>query len=684
MKIDRRPNWLPVTALLHHALGQKLNLEIDSEPFNQLEEYFSELETLPPMQAWQNDSYLELFAPAGGWTHEQVFEALNRQHGDKTPPVRLDLLKISVPLNVPPLPIPLIPVARHPVSAALAVASWIPGLGPVLNSAVTDVLRDFWCTDFIQCVWASPESIRAFLGASAERLSLDPIPPHEDFRALDAQPSDCPWLDAADVLIPVNNLRELGLSCNLMRSVSVVPLYRAENIVTVLSAQRLTPQIVGRIQQTLRTTAKIFRVSGDESAIQHLIDRTETDNIDPSRIFRGGTKAAQQPGRDLETEAVRVVNTCLLKAVKMRSSDIIFAETPDMLRVRYKVDGGWMDEQGGLPLAVAKEVINHIKMRSHLDISITRIDQDGLLIKDFDTFRVNTSQDIGGQKAVLRVQPKFDTIRSLEEYGMPQAYIDAIDQTLAGSSGLIVLCGPTGCGKSTTIYSILRRLDPSFLNILTIEDPVEIVVPLISQRSIDRAAGETFASWTRGLLRKAPCIAVVGEMRDQETAEAVMSVATSGHRIISTLHTASAWTIPSRLLDLGAQRFYVSQTLSVGISQRLVKLLCPKCQVQVPVPAADKLVRMGLQPERFEGSTHLAKARGCPYCHGRGSYGRRAIFEAMLVDDEIREAIEEGATSLDLRKISARRGEQTIFDKALAEALAGSISLQEACTTRCL
>jgi type II secretory ATPase GspE/PulE/Tfp pilus assembly ATPase PilB-like protein len=291
--------------------------------------------------------------------------------------------------------------------------------------------------------------------------------------------------------------------------------------------------------------------------------------------------------------------------------------------------------------------------------------------------------DISGEKAVLRVQPKFDTIRSLEDYEMPQTYIDAIDQTLVGSSGLIVLCGPTGCGKSTTIYSILRRLDSSFLNILTIEDPVEILVPLISQRPIDRAAGETFPSWTRGLLRKAPCIAVVGEMRDQETVEAVMTVATSGHRIISTLHTTSAWTIPSRLLDLKAQLFFVSQSLSVGISQRLVQMLCPKCQVQVPVPAAEKLVRMGLDPERFEGVTHLAKARGCPFCHGRGSYGRRAIFEAMLVDEEIREAIEEGATSLDLKNISASKGEQTIFDKALAEAIAGRISLQEACKTRC-
>jgi type IV pilus assembly protein PilB len=687
MEIERLSDWESVTAMLQHTLAQMLELEVDASPFGQLEEYFRELEKLPPIQAWQNDSYLESFSPTGEWTHERVFETLNRQYGNKTPPVRLDLLKISVPLHVPPLPIALVPIARHPLSGAVTIASWIPGLGPTLDSATANVLRDFWCTDRIYCVWVNPANLRTFLVASMERLSMEPVPPHEDLRVLDPQPSDCPWLDAADVLIPINTLRELGLSCHLMRSISAVPLYRAENIVTVLSARRLTPQIVGRIQQTLRTTATIFQVRGDEAAIDHLIERTETDNIDPSRIFRGTAKTTQQSGaKDLETEAVRVVSTCLLKAVKMRSSDIIFAETPDMLRVRYKVDGGWIDEPGGLPLAVAKEVINHIKMRSHLDISITKIDQDGLLIKDFDgqrcTFRVNTSQDIGGQKAVLRVQPKFDTIRSLEEYGMPQAYVDAIDQTLAGSSGLVVLCGPTGCGKSTTIYSILRRIDASFQNVLTAEDPVEIVVPLVSQKLIDRATGETFANWTRDILRKAPDITVVGEMRDPETVEAVMTVATSGHRIISTLHTTSAWTIPSRLMDLKAQRFYISQSLSVGISQRLVKMLCPKCQIQVPVPAAEKLARMGLDPERFEGVSHLAKSRGCPYCNGRGSYGRRAIFEALLVDEEIREAIEEGATSLDLRNISARRGEQTIFEKALEEAIAGRISLQAACTTR--
>jgi type II secretory ATPase GspE/PulE/Tfp pilus assembly ATPase PilB-like protein len=681
-------NWESVTTLIQHTLVQMLELDVNSQPFFELQEHFRELEGVSPLQAWQNDTYLELYPQQAGWTHERAFETLNQQYGEKTPPVRLELLNIAIPLHLPPLPVALVPIARHPLSGAMTLATWVPGLGSILSSPGAEVLRDFWCTDFIQCVWSSPASIRAFLVANGERLSLKSVPPHEDFRGLDAPVPDYPWLDASDILIRVKDIKDLGFSCNLMRTVSAAPLYRGENIVTVQCSKRLSPQAVGQLQQTLRTTATIFQVRGDETAIQQLIQRTETDNVDPSRIFRPGRKVTQTGPRlagDLETEAVRVVNTCLLKAVKMRASDIIFAETPDCLRVRYKVDGTWMDEAGRLPLAVAKEVINHIKMKSRMDISITRLAQDGQLVKEFDglryTFRVNTSLDITGQKAVLRVQQHFSTIRSLEDYGMPQAYINAIDQTLAGSSGLIVLCGPTGCGKSTTIYSILARIEPFAHNILTLEDPVEINVPHVFQAQIT-PAGETYSSWTRGLVRQAPCIAVVGEMRDPETVEAVMNVASSGHRVISTLHTTSVWGIPSRLMDLRAERFYVSQALSVGISQRLVKLLCPNCQVQVPVPAPDKLRRMGLDPKSFGGVSRLVRGRGCPYCHGRGTYGRRAIFEAMMVDDEVREAIEQGATALELREISRRQGERTIFEKALAEALAGRISLQEACTTR--
>jgi type II secretory ATPase GspE/PulE/Tfp pilus assembly ATPase PilB-like protein len=684
-------NWGSVTTLIQHTLVQMLELDVNSKALVELQDYFRELEGMPLQQAWQKDSYLELYQHSGELTHERVFEALNRLYGEKTPPVRLELLNVAVPLHLPPLPVPLVPLARHPLSGAMTIGTWVPGLGSILNSSAADVLREFWCTDFIQCVWSSPASIRTFLAASGERLCLEPVPPHEDFRGLDAPVPDYPWLDAADILIRLKHLKDLGLSCNLMRAVSAAPLYRGENIVTVLSSARLSPQAVGRLQQTLRTTATIFQVRGDEQAIQQLIERTETESIDPGLIFRTGRKPTQAGSRlagDLETEAVRVVNTCLVKAVKMRASDIIFAETSEALRVRYKVDGTWMDETAVLPPAVAKEVINHIKMKSQLDISITRLAQDGQLVMDLEgrryTFRVNTSLDISGQKAVLRVQPGFDTIRSLEDYGMPIGYINAIDQTLAGSSGMIVLCGPTGCGKSTTIYSILARIDPFAHNILTAEDPVEINVPNVFQARInERAGGETFASWTRGLVRQAPCVAVVGEMRDPQTVEAVMHVASSGHRVISTLHTTSAWGIPSRLMDLKAERFYVSQALSVGISQRLVKMLCPSCQIQVPVPSSDKLVRMGLDPDSFSGVSCLAKGRGCPYCHGRGTYGRRAIFEALLVDDEVREAIEQGATALDLREISRRRGEQTIFERALSEALAGRISVQAACATRC-
>src|SRR5215831_16572152 len=183
-------NWESVTTLIRHTLVQMLELDVNSQPFFELQENFRELESMPPLHAWQNDTYLELYPRSGDWTHERVFETLNQQYGEKTPPVRLELLNIAVPLHLPPLPVALIPIARNPLSGAMTVATWVPGLGSILQSEAANVLRDFWCTDFIRCVWSSPASIRAFLVANTERLSLESVPPHEDFRGLDAPVPD--------------------------------------------------------------------------------------------------------------------------------------------------------------------------------------------------------------------------------------------------------------------------------------------------------------------------------------------------------------------------------------------------------------------------------------------------------------------------------------------------------------
>jgi type II secretory ATPase GspE/PulE/Tfp pilus assembly ATPase PilB-like protein len=701
------PLFDSLDVILMHFLVEMLQIEPGSEPWSRLLEHCDHLKENAPQESWFKESYLELFGPTGEWTHGKVYEELNRQYGRSTPPIKLDLLSVGMHLHLPPLSIPLIPIARHPVTGSMTVASWLPGLSNVLQQQQANILKEFWCTDQVQAVWAEPGVIRTFLKRNWERVFLAPVPAHEDFRGLlDRQPpDDVPWIDAHSIVLLEKDQRELGVSARLMREILAVPVFRGQNIVTALSASKLSPQVETRLQMALRTSkvATVFQLRSDEQSISQLIDRAESQSIDPSKIFRGpknkGSDGQTQfsTGRSdridrssvhvragEEAEAVRLVNTCVYKAIQMRASDIIFAEARDRLRVRYKIDGEWMDEGGKLPKEYAAAVINHIKIKSGLSISIRKTMQDGYFTKEINAdryrFRVNTSLDVTGEKAVLRIQPDADSVRTLEEYGMPQRYIDAIDQTMAGSTGLVILTGPTGCGKSTTIYSIILRLDPFKQNILSCEDPIEIEMPNTFQAQIEWP--QTFALWTRGLLRQAPCVAIVGEIRDSETVEAVIRVASSGHRVISTLHTNTAWDIPTRLMNFSAQPFYIQQILTVGISQRLVKMICPKCSVEVPVPAPEKLRRMGVAPDQFADVAYLRQGRGCPYCQNRGTYGRRAIFEALIADDEIKEAIGQRVSSLELRKLMAKKGEKSIFEKALAEAIAGNISLGEACGTR--
>jgi type II secretory ATPase GspE/PulE/Tfp pilus assembly ATPase PilB-like protein len=688
---------------LIHSLVEMLGLEAGSEPWGQLLEHFEDLKILDPRESWNRESYLELFAPAGEWSNERVFEELNRHYGRSTPPIDLELLSVGMQLHIPSLPMPIIPIARHPVTGCVTVVSSLPGLSTVLQRHHAGILKEFWCTDQVQAVWAHPIAIRAFLKRNEERIFLDPVSPHEDLRGLleDLPIEDYPWIDAASLVVSEKHQRALGFSLRLMREVWAVPVFRAQSVVTVLASSKLNPHMVSRIQTSLRTTATVFQLKSEKDSINQLIDRLETQSLDPGKIFKTSKRRDGEAGTGHidkisrlsisshsgeDTEAVQLVNTCLFKGIQQRASDIIFATARDRLRVRYKVDGEWEDDPAKLPVEFAQGVINHLKIKSGLNISVKRIPQDGHLRKEVEgkqfVFRVNISPDMTGETATLRIQRHAEEVLSLEEYGMPDPYVAALDRMMAGSTGLIILSGPTGCGKSTTIYSMIKRQDPIKQNILTCEAPVEIEMPNISQLSIEDSGPMTFELWTRSLLRRATCIGVVGEMRDRGTVEAVMLVSSSGHRVISTLHTNSAWDISTRLMEFGADPFYIVQTLSVGLSQRLVRNICVKCATNVPVPSSEKLCRMGLNPDRFASVSHLKQGRGCPFCQNRGTYGRRAIFEAMIVDEEIKEAIRQKATSNDLRKISERRGERTIFEKALDEVIVGRISLDEACRTR--
>jgi type IV pilus assembly protein PilB len=245
-----------------------------------------------------------------------------------------------------------------------------------------------------------------------------------------------------------------------------------------------------------------------------------------------------------------------------------------------------------------------------------------------------------------------------------------------GDHGLLILCGPTGSGKTTTIYSILHSLDAVSNNILTAESPIEIYIENISQTQIDDNGPYSYAMWARGVLRQAPDIVMMGEIRDEESVEALMRLSSSGHRAISTLHTNSVCEGPSRFFLFQAHPFMIADSLKLAISQRLVKKVCPRCAREEPIPSEERLVRLGINPAWLEGTSTLRRGGKCDFCRHSGGSGRKAIFEALMIDDEVKVAIQERAPALHLRKLMEAKGESGLFEKAVREAAKGVISLE--------
>jgi type II secretory ATPase GspE/PulE/Tfp pilus assembly ATPase PilB-like protein len=293
-------------------------------------------------------------------------------------------------------------------------------------------------------------------------------------------------------------------------------------------------------------------------------------------------------------------------------------------------------------------------------------------------FRIHTSYHVSGEQVILRMKRDANSIRSLVSLGMPERYVEKIHQILHGRAGLIVFSGPTGCGKSTTIYSILNEFDPLQHNIQTAESPIEVVISHVNQVEISDFGRNTFLNWVRGIVREAPDILMMGEIRDLETADALLRVVNTGHRVITTLHANSAAMVPIRFLQLGVQPFLIASTLRMALSQCLVKMVCPHCDEEVPIPSREKLKKMRINPAWLEGAEFFKVGRGCSHCNGTGFEGRKALYEALMVDEEIAHELHGQPTPEKLRHLMIEKGETTLLEKAVREAAHGVISLEEA------
>ena len=387
---------------------------------------------------------------------------------------------------------------------------------------------------------------------------------------------------------------------------------------------------------------------------------------------------------DLEKSAgdapvVKLVNLILLDAIRKNASDIHVEPYEKQLRIRYRIDGV-LYEVMKPPFKLRHAITSRLKIMSSLDIAERRLPQDGRIKlkmgrgKEMD-FRVSVLPTMWGEKIVLRLLDKSNLQLDMTKLGFEEQALADFKEALHKPYGMILITGPTGSGKTTTLYSALSELNKTTTNLSTCEDPIEFNLFGINQVQMNDAIGLNFASALRAFLRQDPDIIMVGEIRDFETAEIAVKAALTGHLVLSTLHTNDAPSSVSRLLNMGIEPFLVASSCNLIGAQRLVRKLCQECREPVEIPA-QTLVDIGVPPEDVEGFT-VMRGAGCRTCANTGYKGRIAVYEIMTITEEVREFILNGASTMELKREAIRQGMKTLRMSAITKLAEGMTSLDE-------
>ncbi|WP_028854812.1 type IV-A pilus assembly ATPase PilB [Psychrilyobacter atlanticus] len=375
---------------------------------------------------------------------------------------------------------------------------------------------------------------------------------------------------------------------------------------------------------------------------------------------------------------VKGVNAIIVKAVKLQASDIHIEPYEKEIRIRYRLDGLLITVKK-MPKHIMNAIVSRIKIMCDLDIAEKRLPQDGRFrIKIGDRrvdFRVSTLKTIHGEKVVMRILDRGSVQLDLTALGYDEKALEIVNRVIQNPYGIILVTGPTGSGKSTTLYSVLDKLNKEDVNISTAEDPVEYELEGINQVQCKPDIGLTFAASLRSFLRQDPDIIMVGEIRDGETAEISIKAALTGHLVLSTLHTNDAPSSIHRLLNMGVEPFLISASISMVIAQRLVRRICPHC-IGKDGESANKLMAMDLDKNDYEGLDFKIGA-GCEKCNNTGYKGRSVIYEIMEVDDEMKSLISENTTSIEIKKLAMEKGMDTLRESGMKKAISGVTSLDE-------
>ncbi len=517
-----------------------------------------------------------------------------------------------------------------------------------------------------------------------------------------ADPDDIMKAMAEQHGMPFVDLREIEIPATV---VELVPEALArENIVMPMSQENGAIRVIMHNPMDFDTIEKLRFVLNREvevalapkEAIVEAINKyyggstSETESVDSMLqeftdtaidFAEDGTGRSGSGSNTLEegdAPVIKLVHLIIQEAVQMRASDIHIEPFADRVRIRYRIDGVCIERESP-PRRLLGSIVSRLKIMGSIDIAEKRRPQDGRIKinvagKDID-LRVSILPTVHGQSVVMRILDRDNIKVSLRDLGFGDEDWKRFQVLIKRPNGILLVTGPTGSGKTTTLYASLNELNRPDVKIITAEDPVEYYLPGVNQCEVKAKIGMTFARIIRAMLRQNPNILLVGEIRDEETANTAIQASLTGHLVFSTLHTNDAPSAVTRLVDMGVQPFLVASSVMAVMAQRLVRKVCPKCKTRIE-PPAHILAGLGLRPE-IAKKANFMKGKGCSHCNKTGYRGRFGIYELMIMTSQIREMTFKGDSTLNLRRVARKQGMRTLFEDGMIKAIKGLTTLEE-------
>ncbi len=470
------------------------------------------------------------------------------------------------------------------------------------------------------------------------------------------------------------------IPAHLARMHGAIPIDMTEDGLQVALLDPLNPQTVEDLRFALGRN--IIPLVADEDRIEELINTSYAEDAHGAEdILREISLSSPDGSSEADANAapiVRYVDLVLFQAVKQRASDIHFEPFETEFKIRYRVDGSLI-EMAPPPAHLATTIISRIKVMANLNIAERRIPQDGRIMKTVAgrgvDMRVSTLPTIHGESVVLRVLDRSSVNLDLENLALPDWLYEYIIDTINKPNGIFIVTGPTGAGKTTTLYAALRKINTIDTKLLTVEDPVEYSIEGIQQVPVNDVVGVTFAKVLRAFLRQDPDRIMVGEMRDKETAQIAIQASLTGHLVLSTLHTNDAAGAVTRLLDMGCEPFLLAATLEAVLAQRLLRTICKSCRTPYE-PTESILGQLGLTPNEV-GDKHFYTGRGCDDCGSTGYRGRKGLYELLDITDPIRDLIAEKAATIVIKQKAIELGMLTLREDGLRNIYDGATTIEE-------